>query len=269
MSGRPAPRPGSRLRDVAFAVLAGALMGVMGLLGAPLVAWSERRSRWLMKAYDAAVFRLLRVMTGARVEVRGTVPDYPCIVAAKHQSQLDVYILFHTLPRPRFIMKASLARVPVFGFYTRRVGCIAIERGKPGEATRALQLLQKTERAAGGNIGQVVVYPQGTRIAPGTAAPYKRGAALFAEALDLPIVPVAVNTGVFWSRDGRLAGPGTAVVEFLEPLPGDTGVDATVAELESTVEAASDRLLAEATGAPPQVPGSGARASKTASVSPP
>ncbi|MEL6774712.1 MAG: lysophospholipid acyltransferase family protein [Pseudomonadota bacterium] len=247
MSARP--RPGSRLRDHAFAALAGALMGIMGLVGAPIAAWSNGRSLRLMKAYDDAVFVLLRWMTGIRIDVRGAVPDYPCIVAAKHQSQLDVYILFRALPHPRFIMKASLARVPIFGFYTRRVGCIAVERGRPGEATRALGLLQAAEQAAGGDIGQIVVYPQGTRIAPGAAAPYKRGAAIFAEALDLPIVPVAVNTGVFWSRDGRLAGPGTAVVSFLEPLPRSLVGEDALGSLEQRIEEASAALLAEAGGA--------------------
>ncbi|MEM6488692.1 MAG: lysophospholipid acyltransferase family protein [Pseudomonadota bacterium] len=219
-------------------------MGLYGLVGAPALLLSRRAGRAVMVAYDRAVFALLRAVAGVRVEVRGVVPRQPCVVAAKHQSQLDVYLLFATLPTARFVMKASLARVPIFGWYTRRIGCVTVDRGRPGQAGRALEALH----AAGAADGQIVVYPQGTRIAPGAAAPYRRGAAMFAETLALPIVPAATNAGVFWSRTGRLAGPGTAVVEFLAPLPAGLDSDAAMAMLEREIEAASARLLAEATG---------------------
>jgi 1-acyl-sn-glycerol-3-phosphate acyltransferase len=218
------------------------MMGAYGLIAAPVAAWSARGCRWLMKAYVGSLLGLLARTTGVRAEVRGPVPDYPCVVAAKHQSQLDVYLFFRALPVPRFLMKASLARVPIFGFYTRRIGCVTVERGRPGAAAAAVEGF----RRAGGETGQVVVYPQGTRVAPGLAAPWKRGAVLIAEALSLPIVPAATNAGVFWDRDGRLSGPGRAVIEFLDPLPEDLSGDEAMAEMERRIEAASDRLLREA-----------------------
>ncbi|MEM9781610.1 MAG: lysophospholipid acyltransferase family protein [Pseudomonadota bacterium] len=162
-------------------------------------------------------------------------PDYPCVVAAKHQSQLDVYLLFEALPISRFVMKAELARVPVFAWYTRRVGCIFIDRAKPGGAKAALQAF----RSVGAETGQIVIYPQGTRITPGVDAPWRRGAAAIAAELDLPIVPVATNAGYFWSRDGRLSGPGAAVVRFLEPMAPDPDIDRTTRLLAERIEAES------------------------------
>ncbi|MGF1553686.1 MAG: lysophospholipid acyltransferase family protein [Paracoccaceae bacterium] len=240
------PRPGSRLRDWAFALVAGTIMGLYGLVAAPLALVSATGCRRVMRVYVGTLLGLLRHGLGVETQVRGRVPDYPCVIAAKHQSQLDVYLFFRALTRPRFLMKASLARVPVFGYYTRRIGCITVERGQPGAAAAAVEGF----RRAGGEIGQIVVYPQGTRVAPGLAAPWKRGAVLVAESLELPVVPAATNAGVFWDRHGRLKGPGTAVIEFLEPLPAGLDIDAAMGEIERRIERASDALVAEAGGVP-------------------
>ncbi|MEM6973607.1 MAG: lysophospholipid acyltransferase family protein [Pseudomonadota bacterium] len=238
---RDRPRAGSRARDIAFALIAAVLMGLFGLVGAPLALLSAEAGRQVMKAYDRAIFGLLRVMIGVSVRVEGTVPDYPCIVAAKHQSQLDVYQLFEALPVARFVMKAELARVPVFAWYTRRVGCITIDRARPGGTRSAIEALA----AVGAETGQIVVYPQGTRIRPGVEAPWRRGAAAIAAELDLPIVPVATNAGHFWSRDGRMAGPGTAIIRFLDPMPADADTARATEALAKRIDAATAEIAAE------------------------
>ncbi|MEM6507845.1 MAG: lysophospholipid acyltransferase family protein, partial [Planctomycetota bacterium] len=153
-----------------------------------------------------------------------------------------VYILYTHLPRARFIMKRELLWVPVFGLYTWRIGMVTVVRGKKGEAGRMIEHLRETTPPESG--GQIVVYPQGTRVAPLTAAPYRRGAVLIADALDRPVIPVSTNTGLFWDRNGRLAGPGTAVLAFHPPIaakePG-----AMLTEIERVLETESDRLAME------------------------
>ncbi|MEO1468437.1 MAG: lysophospholipid acyltransferase family protein [Pseudomonadota bacterium] len=242
------PRPLGRLADLVFLVLSGLLMAAMGAVGAPAAVRSPEAGRAAMKTYNRAVHALFTSFTGVAVEVRGRVPDYPCVVAPKHQSLLDVYMLFEALPEARFVMKAELARVPVFAWYTRRVGCITIDRARPGGAREALAQLE----AAGAGAGQIVVYPQGTRVAPGVEAPWRRGAAAIALEMGLPLVPVAVNTGHFWSRTGRLAGPGTAVVEFLDPIETSGGESLALTEtLRARIEPASARLAPAGTVSSP------------------
>ena len=247
----PAPPRGHRsageaVRAVTFIVAMYALLLGMGLVSLVPSALSRRAALGWAKRYCRWVRWLLRTICRIRCEVRGPVPDGPCIVAAKHQSFLDVLMLIEALPRPRFVMKRSLLWVPVIGFYARRLGCIAIDRGARGEAVR---VMLAGVGAWAGHGGQIVIFPQGTRVAPGALAaqvPFRGGVLKLYSALELPIVAAAVNTGWFWPRIGTRRTPGTAVVEFLETIPTAEPPGSVLARIEAAVETASDRLAAEA-----------------------
>ncbi|MEL6578069.1 MAG: lysophospholipid acyltransferase family protein, partial [Pseudomonadota bacterium] len=185
------PRPLGRLRSAGFAVAAYALMGIMGIVGLPLLLSRRATHEW-MRLYAGTILRLARAVAGIEVELRGPLPEGAVVIAAKHQSLLDVYILYTHLPRARFIMKRELLWVPVFGLYTWRIGMVTVVRGKKGEAGRMIEHLKATTPPESG--GQIVVYPQGTRVAPLTPAPYRRGAVLIAEALGRPVIPASTNT---------------------------------------------------------------------------
>lgn len=230
------------LRSAIHLVLIYALMGLMGIGGAPFVLWSRTWTLGWMKLWTGAVFGLARRLCGIRVEWRGPVPREPVVIAAKHQSMLDVLMLFHILPEPRFVMKRELVWAPVFGLYALRIGCIWIDREKKGEGKTMLARLEKAQARR----GQIVIYPQGTRVPPGTYKPYRRGAALAYEAFGLPMVLAATNVGWFWPRKGILRRPGTAVVEFLETLPPGLPRAELMQRMESVIEAASNRLGEEA-----------------------
>ena len=231
-----------QLRSAIHFVLVYGLMGLMGLGGAPVVLWSRAWTLRWMKLYTGAVFALTRVLGGLRVEWRGPVPTEPVVVAAKHQSMLDVLMLFHVLPEPRFVMKRELVWAPVFGLYALRIGCIWIEREKRGQGRTMIERLEKADARR----GQIVVYPQGTRTPPGTYKPYRRGAAMAYEAFGLPMVLAATNVGWFWPKKGMLRGRGTAVVEFLETLPPGLRRSEVMRRVESAIETASNRLGEEA-----------------------
>jgi len=229
-------------RSVIHAGLIYGLMGLMGLVGAPLVMWSRSWTLGWMRLWTGASFALTRWLCGLHVEWRGPVPTEPVVVAPKHQSMLDVLMLFHVLPEPRFVMKRELLWAPVFGLYALRIGCTWIDREKRGEGKVMLERLQKADASR----GQIVIYPQGTRVAPGTHKPYRRGAAKAYEAFGLPMVLAATNAGWFWPKKGTLKRPGTAVVEFLETLPPGLPRGEVMRRMESSIEAASDRLGGEA-----------------------
>lgn len=184
-----------------------------------------------------------RIMVGLRTEIRGEVPVDEVLIASKHQSFLDIIMLCSVLPRPKFIMKKELKRAPILGWFAMRMGCVPVDRGKRGAAiSRMLDDVNRGRALP----GQLIIYPQGTRVAPGTRIPYKVGTAVLYRQLGQDCVPAATNVGLFWPRHGILRKKGLAVVEFLPRIPAGQDQAAFMAALEAEVETASDRLMAEA-----------------------
>jgi 1-acyl-sn-glycerol-3-phosphate acyltransferase len=182
-------------------------------------------------------------MVGLKTEVRGTPPVDEVLIAAKHQSFLDIIMIYSAVPRGKFIMKKELIWAPLLGQYALRIGCIPVDRGK-----RSLAIKKMVADVAAGRLqpGQLIIFPQGTRIGPRVKAPYKIGSAVLYQELAQDCVPVACNVGVFWGRRGILRQPGLAVVEFLPRIPAGLPLADYNVRLERDVETASDRLVAEA-----------------------
>ncbi|MDJ0639494.1 MAG: lysophospholipid acyltransferase family protein [Paracoccaceae bacterium] len=201
---------------------------------------------WAFKACHAwCVFVrwMLRWLVGLETEVRGTPPDGEVVIAAKHQSFLDIIMIYNSVPRGKFIMKRELMYAPFLGQYGLRIGCVPVDRGKRGAAIEKMKRDVEKGRA---EPGQLIIYPQGTRVAPGVKRPYKVGTGVLYEQLGQPCVPVAANVGYFWPKRGVLRKPGKAVVEFLDPIPPGLPVKEFMATLEEAVEQKSDALLDEA-----------------------
>lgn len=226
-------------RSLAFEVWFYLSMAVMGLLFLPAAAVSSRAARWAMKAFCAQAMAALALLCGLRCERRGEIPDRPVIVAAKHQSFLDVLMLMRWTPQPLFVMKKSLIWAPILGLYALRIGAIPIDRARGKDAMASI------EAALAERPGQLVIYPQGTRVAPGTPvaeAPYRAGAPRLAAGLGRPILPVATNAGAFWGRVSFLRRPGVAVLEILPEIPPGSDPKVLGDRLQTVVEAASDQL---------------------------
>lgn len=231
------------LRSVLFVVQMYLAMPVMALWFTPLALLRREAAYDAVHAYCRWVRFSARWMVGLHTEVRGAVPQGEVLVASKHQSFLDIILLVSVLPRPKFIMKKELLWAPVLGWYAKRIGCVPVDRGKRGQAIGKMVEDVKAGRALP---GQLIIYPQGTRVAPGVARPYKIGTGVLYDQLGQPCVPAATNVGVFWPRTGIYRKPGLAVVEFLDPMPAGLPIEAFMAALEERVEAASNRLMAEA-----------------------
>lgn len=231
------------LRSLAFVIQMYLVMLLMGIVFAPWAIVSPRGAVYACNLYCVWVKWTMRWMVGITYEVRGPVPSGEVLVAAKHQSFLDIMLIFHALPAPKFIMKRELLWAPVIGVYAKRLGCVPVARGKRGAAIDKMVADVEAGRATP---GQLVIYPQGTRIAPGAKAPYKVGTAVLYEQLGQPCIPVAGNVGLVWPRKGVLRRPGVAVVEFLPDIAPGQARDAFMAGLEDVIETHSDRLMAEA-----------------------
>lgn len=238
------------LMSLLFIIQMYVMMVIIGLAYIPY-AMISRDGAWAgIRAYCRYVRFTAHWMVGLRSEIRGLVPSGEVIIASKHQSFLDIILICSVVPRPKFIMKKELKWAPLLGFYAWRTGCVPVDRGKKG---RAIAEMKKAVAAGAAIPGQLIIYPQGTRVAPGAALPYKVGTGLLYNQLGQPCIPAATNVGVFWPRHGIYRKPGLAVVEFLPAIQPGRSIADFMAELERAIEGRSDKLMAEAGFSLPKV----------------
>ena len=196
------------------------------------------------KSWGRTNLRLLRAICGIDVAWAGLekIPTGSLIVAAKHQSTWDTFALLTLFDDPTFIVKRELMWIPLFGWYIWKARMIPVDRGARSQA-----LASMTERAGAelAHSRQLVIFPEGTRRAPGAEPAYKFGVAhLYAET-GAPCLPIALNSGLVWGRRAFLRRPGTVRVEILDPIPPGLGRTEFFERLKRDVEASTARLIAE------------------------
>ncbi len=159
-----------------------------------------------------------RVICGIRSDVKGleNLPAGPVVIASKHQSAWDTFFFHGILPDPVYVMKQELLQIPFFGWYARKAGCIGIDRSGGAKALKGL--VDRVGNAIDQG-QQVVVFPEGTRIQPGRTAPLHPGIAALYARCRVPVVPVALNSGLLWGREAFRFYPGTVTVRIHPPMP--------------------------------------------------
>lgn len=200
--------------------------------------------KWHMKFqtfWTHGVRFLLRVVQGLDMEVRGRehIAQGAVIYAVKHQSMLDTFVMHTVLNDPSFIMKKELLKIPLYGRICEKVGNIPIDREMGLKSMREMLLRTREESNSG---RPVIIFPEGTRATPGEKNPYLSGIFGVYKHLKVPVVPVALNTGVYWPRKGALQ-KGSFVIEFLPPLCAGMAKDDFMAQLEQNIEEACLDLL--------------------------
>jgi 1-acyl-sn-glycerol-3-phosphate acyltransferase len=188
---------------------------------------------------------LMRAICGIKVEFRGVekIPKGPLIVASKHQSMWETISLLRFFEAPFFVVKRELKFIPIFGLFIIKTDMVAIDRSKGGRAMLAVMRRAEQEVKHG---RQFVIFPEGTRTAPGAPPHYKAGIGLIYADCGVPVLPVALNSGLFWPRRTFMRYPGTLVVEFLDPIPPGLKRDEFLKRVESTIEEATNRIVATA-----------------------
>jgi 1-acyl-sn-glycerol-3-phosphate acyltransferase len=207
----------------------------------------------VVRNWGRAGIWLLGALAGTRLEIRGrdNIPAGATIVAAKHQSMFETFALAPQFPNPAFVVKSELKWVPIFGQYMVKAGMIIVDRSAGISALRHLAARGRSEIAKGRDI---VIFPEGTRRPPGAPPDYHPGVAHLYRALGVPVVPVALNSGLFWPRRKFLRYPGTIVMEFLPAIPPGLDARRFMERLQRDIEGASDRLMIEAASARPHPP---------------
>ena len=231
-------------RSLLFNLLFYVTTALYVVLGSPLL-FAPRS--WAMAALaNHAHFELflLRHIVGLKLEVRGhdKLPRTACLVASKHQSAWETFALIPLFRDPALLMKRELFWIPFHGWFSKKFKMIPVDRDKGPAALRAM-LRETRKRVVDGR--EIIIFPEGTRRPPGAPPDYKTGVVLLYEALGIPCVPVALNSGLFWPRRSLLRRPGTIVVEFLDPIPPGLPKSEFLLRLIESIETASNHLLAE------------------------
>ncbi|MCC2110914.1 MAG: 1-acyl-sn-glycerol-3-phosphate acyltransferase [Hyphomicrobiales bacterium] len=229
-----------------------------------------RRWGWVaIRAWVHSTLWLYRVITGTRYEIRGRehLPTGGYIVAAKHQSFWETFALVPLFDDPAFIAKRELMWIPFFGWYLKKMQMIPVDRGKRSAALKAMSARVGMAIAKG---RQILIFPEGTRRPAGAEPAYKYGVVHIYAETKATVVPIALNSGLYWPRRRFLRYPGTIIVDIQPPIEAGLPNDKFFAALQSRMETASDRLIVEAMespSAPPLAPAVAGRLGLSAKTS--
>jgi len=237
------------LRSVAFLLVFYVNTAVFLVLGSWLLLAPRRWAMAGLRLHGLASLWWLKLICGTRLDVRGRdkLPEGACLIASKHQSAWDTFALIPVLRDPAMVMKAELGLIPLYGWFSHKFQHIFVKRDRGPSALKAM-IRDARDRAAQGR--EIVIFPEGTRRAPGAEPDYKPGFVALYEGLELPCVPLALNSGLFWPRRSFMRYPGTIVVEILDPIPSGLPRAQARTLIQERIESACARLIAEARAAP-------------------
>ncbi|MDE0780166.1 MAG: lysophospholipid acyltransferase family protein [Alphaproteobacteria bacterium] len=237
------------MRPIVFTILFYSWTTLAGLFAIPLLLGPPGPLLRISRFWSHGALWLLRVITGLSHEVRGqeNIPAEPALFAVKHQSAWDTVVINLVVQNAAIVLKRELTWIPLYGWCLLRARHIPIDRSGGLSALRNM-VSSTRERLAEGR--SIVIFPEGTRVPAGTTVPYHAGIAALQSALDVPVIPVALNSGVYWPRRSLALRPGTIILEFLPPLPRDLPRRDFVQSLEKAIEFATNELIAEAGNIP-------------------
>lgn len=235
------------LRSLLFNLLFALWTAFIFIVSLPTLVLPLSAAWWMGGLWVRGALLLLRATVGLGHRVRGAENRIagPAIYAAKHQSAWDTLVFPLLLDKPAYVLKQELIRVPLFGSYLRQCGMIPVDRQGGGAA---LKRMLKAARAAVAQGRSILIYPEGTRTPPGERRPYHPGVAALYGDLGLPVVPVALNSGLFWGRRAFRKRSGTITIEFLPAIPPGLPRRDFMQELQNRMEGASQRLAATDSG---------------------
>lgn len=232
------------LRSLVFCTLFYAWFAVSAVIAALVSLVLPKRLQGFTRFWSRSWLAMYRAICRVSYEVHGkeNVPQGGCVIAMKHQSVWDTCAMFAIFDCPVYVLKSELMRIPFFGWALAALGCIPVKRGT---GKSALDNMVRGTQTALSKGKQVVIFPEGTRTRVGQPADYKTGISHLYSALDVPCVPAALNSGLFWPRKSFLRPPGVVTVEVLPCLPPGMERKEMFERLVRDIEGASERLCRE------------------------
>jgi 1-acyl-sn-glycerol-3-phosphate acyltransferase len=238
------------MRSFTFSIAYWFLSIAYGLTAAfAALAPGRDATAWVIRRYVKRMVQAMRIFAGIRIEVRGKdrLPTGAFIIASKHQSWGDGYATYDQFDDLAFVTGDHLEKFPLLGTVLKKLGAIVVNNCGGREARDSLKQSGATAHAEG---RKILIYPEGNLAKVGEKFRYRSGVWHMYRDFDMPVVPLASNLGLFWPQEAYEKHPGTATLEFLEPIPTGLDKDEFLARLEDLVEARTAELIAEARGGP-------------------
>lgn len=234
------------VRSILFAVLFYGLTAVLAFLYLPTLALPSRAAQPFYDFWVAASCWLIRYILGIGYVLEGptagseaALPTRPVIFACKHQSAWETLVSHEFLNRPAFVLKTELTKIPFFGWYLAKSKQVSVDRSAGSRALKGM-VDEARKRLSEGRA--IMIYPQGTRVAPGDMKPYHPGVAALYKNLNLPVVPIALNSGSFWGRNRFMKRAGTVTVRILPTIEPGLDRRAFMQVLEQRIEDAVEDI---------------------------
>ena len=238
------------MRSFAFNVAYWFLSIAYGLTAAfAALAPGRNATAWVIRRYVKRMVQAMRIFAGIRIEVRGKerLPTGAFIIASKHQSWGDGFATYDQFDDLAFVTGDHLEKFPLLGTVLRKLGAIVVNNCGGREARDSLKQSGATAHAEG---RKILIYPEGNLAKVGEKFRYRSGVWHMYRDFDMPVVPLASNLGLFWPQEAYEKHPGTATLEFLDPIPTGLGKEEFLARLEAVVEDRTAELIAQARGGP-------------------
>ncbi|QNL20237.1 1-acyl-sn-glycerol-3-phosphate acyltransferase [Hyphobacterium sp. CCMP332] len=234
------------LRSLLFVLWMYGSMMIVGFAVIWLLLMPRSWTRAVYRFWLWLIFGGLKIICGQSYEVRGRehLPDGGALIASRHESMMETQAFWQILDDPAIILKKELAWLPVFGWFAVKLENIVVDRGAAAKALRKM-LRDARQRAEAGR--QILIFPEGTRMKPGQFEPMKPGVAGLYGAMNVPCVPVALDSGDYWAGKGIIRRPGKAVIQFLEPIAPGLSRDDFMKLLQSRIETGTRALRANRT----------------------
>jgi 1-acyl-sn-glycerol-3-phosphate acyltransferase len=209
------------MRALVFNIYFFGLTTLLGLAGLVVRAFARRRIFAFARMWAGLVVGGAGTICGIRVSITGLdqIPPGAALLASQHQSAFDTLVWMGLVPAPSYVVKRELTRIPLFGPLLAPAGMIPVDRQAGAAAMRGLL---RDARKAAHEGRQLIIFPEGTRVAPGQRVPLQPGIAALAMHLGLPVIPVATNSGLRWGRRTFMKYPGTIHIAVGQPIPAGT-----------------------------------------------
>ncbi len=232
------------IRSLAFNVAFFSWAFIAAIIFAPLFLISPNAAQMAGKPWAAISMLLARIFCGIKYEIRGkeNILATPAIYASKHQSAWDTIIFLILFPKVAYVLKKELLRLPFWGWYLWRMKMIAIDRSAGASSLK--QLIRDSKTALAEN-RPIVIFPEGTRTKPGVSPDYQAGITAMYSSLNTPIIPVALNSGIYWGKNAFFKKPGKIIIEFLPTIPAGLPKKEFNERLQNEIETATDKLIKE------------------------